>query len=113
MEKMKITLNIKIAMSLWGRSALPMGSIACGAVDDQALIWLPTGWWAGTIGSLSSLDQKKVQRAWLQQLRTEHDKEALMAAVEVSWRTWQNWELGRIIPAPKLYKIYHNFLQNA
>jgi len=99
-----ITVDTKAGRKYWGRSPLPQGALLCGTVGTQALLWLPTGWWCGGGGVLSSLDQREAQRGWLQALRDLRGWELLPDGV--SPRTWEGWEGGRNIPAHHLYALW-------
>ena len=96
--------------------ALPMGSILCGThtcrmTGTQALLWLPTGWWAGNGGVCTHLADQ--QTSWLRAVRYERalSTTAASKAVMRSSRTWEGWENGRRkIGAAAVLAIYHEIL---
>ena len=84
---------------------MPQGALLCGTVGTQALLWLPTGWWCGGAGVLSSLYQREAQRGWLRALRGAGWD---VLPDGVSRRTWEGWEQGRNIPAPHVYALWES-----
>ena len=105
MDSPGITADAAAGAKFWGRSPLPQGGLLVGTVGCGALIWLPTGWWSGGGGVLKRLPARETQRDWLQSVRgAQGGWERL--PVEVSRRTWENWEQGRPIPPAQAYAIW-------
>jgi len=113
---MRITTDIKKGKSLWGRMPLPAFGTIIGTVMDrgveQALIWMPTGYWSGGGGALSRLDPHAAQRGWLRAIRDNHGWD-LLDVLGVSQRTWEGWEQGRRNPSPEtMLAIYEAITQS-
>lgn len=110
------TTNINAGKKHWGRSPLPAFATIIGTVMDrgveQALIWMPTGFWSGGGGVLSRLDPHAAQRGWLQAIRADHGWD-LLDMLGVSRRTWEDWEQGRRHPKPESMHALHAAITSA